>query len=95
MHETSHSMIAQEDIPELGIEKGDLIRWRRTASGHPFTIHRAKTFDFGALLVALNEGRLEPLIVTPASSSAAPELSVEEAVGRELPPRLRLHRRLG
>lgn len=95
MKDTMFSMVAREDIPELKIKAGDLIRWKRTASEHPFTIHRHRSFDFGALLVALNEGRLEPLISSTPAASSAPAEDVTSAVARELPPRLRLHRRLG
>lgn len=90
------SLIAREDIPELGIEAGDVIRWNKMgASAHPFTLHRRRTFDFGALLVAMNESRLEPISVMRASDSSTASETAEQAVTQELRPRLRLHRRLG
>lgn len=90
------SLIAREDIPELGIEAGDVIRWNRgTTSAHPFTVHRRRSFDFGALLVAMNESRLEPIAVMRASDASPASEAAAEAVTQELRPLLRLHRRLG
>lgn len=87
-------MVAQQDIPELGIEAGDVIRWDRTASEHPFVLARRRSFDYGALLVALNTGALEPVTLTPDASSP-PAADPAQAAASALRPHLRLHRRLG
>lgn len=87
-------MIAQADIPELEIRKGDVIRWNKGASEHPFVHSRRRSFDYGALLVALNQGTLEPMNLTPGGASSQAETLVQ-AAETALRPHLRLHRRLG
>lgn len=94
MDGTTMHMVAERDIPELEIRKGDLIRWARTASEHPFLQTRRRSFDYGALLVALNQGALSPVTVTPGGASPGAE-SPAAAAETSLRPLLRLHRRLG
>lgn len=84
-------------VPQLNLHEGDLITWDHGSAGQPFVVHRRCDLDMGTLLVALNEGRLDPIILTPADASSPPLPSVEEAAGRELPRLLLLHpqRRMG
>lgn len=95
MPEEKLRMIATEDIPEMGLQRGDLIRWNLTASEHPFVLLRRRSFDYGALLVALNEGRLEPIAVTPGASASSERERAEVAADQALRPQLRGLRLLG
>ncbi len=87
-------MIATRDIEELRICAHDLITWDNKPGQHPFLLARRTRYDYGSLLVALNTGALEPLVVTRASSPEA-AASVDRALAEELRPRLRLLRRMG
>lgn len=88
-------MVVQRDLPQLDLKAGDLITWQPDTSQHPFIVTRRASYDYGALLVALNDGGLEPIEVMPgASPSSAREQADREAAER-LRPLLRLHRRLG
>lgn len=95
MSSVKYRLRAQQDIPHLGVKQGDLLTWDHGKTEKPFVIHRRCSLDMGTLLVALNEGILEPFIVTPGG--ALSRVSVEEAVGLEFPRLLLLHpqRRIG
>mgnify|MGYP001141489888 CR=1 FL=1 len=101
MGKVKYRMRVRADVPTLGLQAGDLVTWHHGEQEPPFTIHRRCDFDMGAVLVALNDGRLDPIILMPggASRPASPQasLSVEEAVGRAMPRLLLLHprRRMG
>lgn len=97
MSSVKYRLRAQQDIPQLGVKQGDLLTWDHGKTDQPFVIHRRCSLDMGTLLVALNEGILEPFIVTPGGALTPTSVSIEEAVGRELPRLLLLHsqRRMG
>ena len=95
MAEEKLRMMVTEDIPEMGLQRGDLIRWDLGASEHPFVLLRRRSFDYGALLVGLNEGRIEPIAVTPGASASSERERAEVAADQALRPQLRGLRLLG
>lgn len=97
MDEVVLRMVATEDIEELGIRRGDLLTWKPGASEHPFVQIRHASFDYGALLVALNTGRLEALVTHAASSpgALASAPAADAALEQAVRPQLRLHRTHG
>lgn len=93
-------MLAMTDLPDLGIKEGDLITFVPGERTHPFLISRNVPLDYGAVLVAMNEGKLEPMVLTHggASSVSPPPLPSDASApqsGCPLPRRLRLHRSVG
>lgn len=61
-------LVAREDIPALNIRAGDLIRFDASRPDRPWTVARAEAFDYGAVLVALNEGHLDPIDISPCAA---------------------------
>jgi hypothetical protein len=91
------NLVAAVRIPALGIEPGDIVRYRPRGGSHHWTIVKQRDLDMGSVLHAMNEGQLVPLDIMPdgvlqphpagAEGSAPPPPA-------DAPPRpaLKLHR---
>lgn len=96
MADAAYWMVAQADLTELGIERGDIVHWDpKQGNPHPFVITRRRSLDYGAILVALDQGVIEPYVLTPGGASAASREGLQTQLARELRPRLRLVRVMG
>ncbi len=73
MPDAQFNFVATVAIPELGIERGDLLRYRARGASHHWVILKQRDFDFGAVLCAMNEGQLEPVDIMPVSALGSAE----------------------
>lgn len=89
-------MVARADMPEVGIQRGDLLRWEPTAGvPEPFVLARRRTFDYGVILVGLDTGQLDPVVLRQGASSSELRRQLQESAAQALRPSLRLHRSMG
>lgn len=86
---------ALQDLEHTELRRGDLLTFYADGSEHPHILTRHVAIDPGILLVGLNTGVLEPVILTPGASPSSSQAAVERAVAEALRPQLRLVRSMG
>lgn len=88
---------AVQDLEYTELKRGDLLTFYADAATAeaPHILTRHVAVDPGILLVGLNTGVLEPVILTPGASPSSSRAVVEQAVAETLRPRLRLVRSMG
>lgn len=95
MNGVIYRLRAVQDLEYTEMRRGDLLTLYADGSDAPHILTRHVSIDPGILLVGLNTGTLEPVILTPGASPSSSRAQVEQAVAEALRPRLRLVRSMG
>lgn len=87
---------ALEDLEHTEMKRGDLLAFYENHTEFPHVLTRHVRIDSGILLVGLNTGKLEPIILTHGGAAvSSSRAAVEQAVAATLRPQLRLVRSMG
>ncbi len=95
MGEVIYRLRAVQDLQHTELRRGDLLTFYADGSAKPHILTRHVAIDPGILLVGLNTGALDPVILTPGACPASSRAAVERAVAEGLRPQLRLVRSMG
>ena len=95
MSDVIYRLRAVQDLEYTELRRGDLLTFYADGSDKPHILSRHVAIDPGIVLVGLNTGILEPVILTPGASPSSSRAAVEQAVAEVLRPRLRLVRSVG
>ncbi len=95
MSDVTYRLRALQDLEYTEVRRGDLLTFYANDSVSPHVLTRHVAIDPGILLVGLNTGVLEPIILTPGACPSSSRAAVERAVAATLRPRLRLVRAMG
>lgn len=97
MSDVVYRVRALQDLEHTDVRRGDLVSLygALTDRAAPHILSRHVAIDSGIILVGLNAGVLEPVILTPRASPSSSRAQVERAVAEALRPRLRLVRSIG
>lgn len=95
MSDVIYRVRALQDLEHTDVRRGDMLALYKAEPETPHILTRHLCVDPGILLVGLNTGILEPIIVTPGASPSSSRSAVERAVADRLRPQLRLVRSLG
>lgn len=88
---------AVQDLEHTDVRRGDMVSLYAAAgtAAAPHLLTRHVAIDPGIILVGLNTGILEPVILTPGACLSSSRAEVERAVAETLRPQLRLVRSMG
>lgn len=97
MSDVIYRVRALQDLEHTDVRRGDLVSLygATTDRDAPHILSRHVAIDPGIILVGLNTGLLEPVILTPGACPSSSRAAVEQAVAEVLRPRLRLVRSTG
>lgn len=97
MGDVIYRLRALQDLEHTDMRRGDLLSLYGavTDAAAPHILSRHVAIDPGIILVGLNTGVLEPVILTPGACPSSSRAAVEQAVAEVLRPQLRLVRSMG